>query len=248
MAGLKISSGLRDRGEQGAQDGQGQDSQLAAAEAALISGRAIAAALAEVIASWQYALDRAAFLKDKAAHGSDTSRFYALEISAILADLDELAARLEVDIAEQGAFELPQFTDLALKAADFGVSAASLCADTTAPSPATPSPSQPARQLRVARIEDQPVPAQLSVLEAAQSHLAEQRAVLAAAEAKLDGITSQAQVLAENLSAARSHLSARRYGAELTKVTAEQMHARAATAAAAIGGLHRVDDGIFWGQ
>lgn len=234
MAGLKITS---------EPSGRGQNHQLAAAEAALNSGRAIATGLARILDYWQYALDRAAFLKNKIEQESE--RFHVLEIGAILTDLDEQAAHLTAEITENPAFELPQLATLALTAKDFGVSAASLCAKALEPEPAAPQPPQ---QLRVASAQDEPAPAQLTVQEGAAAHLEKQRRVLAAAEAKLDAITSQAQVFAENLSAARSHLSARRYGAELTKITAEQMHARATTAAAAIGGLHRVDDGIFWGE
>lgn len=259
MAGLKITA---------APSRSDRSRHLAATEAALSAGRAHIATLAATLDLWQYALDRIAFLESKAgpSPSGDAQRFYKLEIDGLLAEISEQVqwlcwedAPLERDAettvlgsGEPPSFALPMLAKLALTVADFGLAEktnAKTSSQESRQSLASPPSLEPAKQpLRAVTSEDRPVAAPLTALEAARAHLKAQRNLLAEAEAKIDAITSGAQVFAENLSAARSHLSARRYGEELTKVTAAQMHGHAASAAAAIGGLHGVDDRIFWGE
>lgn len=247
MAGLKITSpplGQESTKPQGSRDDPAKH--LAATTAAVTGARQLVASLSQILDRWQFALDRASFLHQKTSQYPEYERFHAMEVDGILTDLDEQVQHLRAEpfftLAQPG-LNLEILDQLALTAKDFHVSALGLCAAAEHSITASKALHQ---ELRVANLDDEPALPILTVGQAAQSHLDRQRVIVAEAEAQLDAATSRAQVFAENLSAARSHLSEKRYGPELTKVTTQLMQHHATAAIAAIGGLHGIDDRVFW--
>lgn len=156
---------------------------------------------------------------------------------------------------------LPMIAGMELTSAALGVTAEGLINDeaqvggelgaTAAHSPSSPTSPTALAPLRViAQGELGPEAPALptSQRQAAEQHLAAQQATLRQAEGVVDRITSQANVFAENLSAARSQFSAAHYGRDLAKVTTALMLAQPSATAAMAGRLHRIHDRVFWGE